>query len=225
MIKEQGITLMRGVENLIVEVVDFDNKQVKYFVKNSPICQFDQHSRARVGVKCMSYEVAEEPEYVIYTKLYDKIFFDKTINTLKALEETRNLSKNQIDYNLMTRNCQYFVIQSIDSLIGQMSRRLQFCEEEYICGLHWLLRDKLIKLGIHQANLFLPECDLVKKCTYSQSDYLSQSFGCLFAGCNRHKDEAQYASFNQSCCTAKEIEEQLNIIIPASQYESDNKLR
>ena len=230
MIVERGITLMRGVENLIVEVADFSNTQVKYFVKNTPVCQYDQHSRARVGVKFMSYEVDEEPRYVMYTKLYDKLIADKafmakTVDTLLSLEVKRNKAKFQTDYNLMSRSCQYFVIQDISSLMGQMERRLQFCEESFITGLHWLLRDKLIKLGIHQANLFLPGCDAVKRCTYSQSDYLSQAFGCLFSGCGRWKDTSQYASFNQSCTDAIELEKQLKIEIPKSTHEVNEKIR
>lgn len=230
MIQKNNIKLLKGVENLKVSIISHDEKQVHYKVENTPVCQFDQHSRARIGVKFLNYQVSEQPEYVLYTNLYESLnkneeFLNETINTLSELEDLRNKAEFKDDYTLMSRNCSYEVIQEYGSLAGQMSRRLKFSEEEFIVGLHWLLRDKLIKFGVDKANKFLPGCDAVKKCEYASADYLSNMFGCLFKGCGRWKSHAEYASFNQSCTTPKIIEEQLNIEVPKSEYEITNNIR
>lgn len=224
MIQKNNIKLLKGVENLKVSIISHDEKQVHYKVENTPVCQFDQHSRARIGVKFLNYQVSEQPKYVLYTNLYESLskneeFLNETINTLSELEDLRNKAEFKDDYTLMSRNCSYEVIQEYGSLAGQMSRRLKFSEEEFIVGLHWLLRDKLIKLGVEKANKFLPGCDIVKKCEYASADYLSNMFGCLFKGCGRWKSHAEYASFNESCSTREVISKQLEIDIPKSEYE------
>lgn len=226
----QGITLFKGVENLKVDILDYDDKQIKYAVHNTPICQFDQHSRARVGVKFLNYNVSIMPEYVLYSNLYEKMENDaemtlKFIEAAKELELLRDSVEFKDTYNLMSRNCSYEVVQDYNSLAGQMSRRLKLCEEEFIVGLHWLLRDKMIKLGIKQAESFKPGCDVLGKCDYASADYLSNAFGCLFAGCNRWPSHAEYASFNVSCTTPKMIQEQLGIEMFKSQFEIENNIR
>jgi hypothetical protein len=229
MIVKDEIKLFRGVESLEVNILEISvpGEWLKYEVKNTPVCQFDQHSRARVGVKFIDYQVSEKPEYVLYTKVYDKINSDREfrIEVFKTLEELEKIRQQETQintaYNLMTRNCSYKVEQTFSALKGQMMRRLKFCEEEFIVGLHWLLRHKMINLGIEEAKSFLPGCDLIQKCDYSSADYLSNMFGCLFKGCGRWPDESKYASFNESCTTVSELESQLRIIIPKSKYELD----
>jgi hypothetical protein len=149
----------------------------------------------------------------------DRAFRDKIFNTLQRLEVCRKNALNKDNFNLMTRACYYEVDQTLESIKGQMSRRLKFCEEEFIVGLHWKLREILISKQLEEAKNFLPGCDKIKKCDYSSADYLSNMFGCLFAGCNRWKDESNYASFNKSCSDRTELEEQLQIKIPKSDYE------
>jgi hypothetical protein len=221
-----GITLLKGVQDLKVEIEDYDNKQIKYRVWNTPICQFDQHSRARIGVKFSNYKVCVYPEYVLYSNLYDKMDKDSTmtnkfVEAALKLEKVRETSDFKDPYNLMSRNCYYEVVQDYSSLAGQMSRRLKLCEEQFIVGLHWLLRDKMIKLGIEKANSFLPGCDLIQKCDYASADYLSNAFGCLFTGCGRWPSHAKYASFNQSCTTYDELESELQIKIQRSNYDGN----
>lgn len=213
-----NIILYKGIADLNVEVIDFDDKSIKYKVSNTPICQFDQHSRARIGVKFSDYKVAENPEYVLYTSLYEKMENDETmlsdfLRAIIKLETNRRATIIEDDYNLMSRSCSYTVVQDYNSLRGQMARRLKFCEEEFIVGLHWLLRDKMIQLGISPAQSYLPSCDKEGKCDYSTADYLSNAFGCLFAGCGRWPSHAEYASFNQSCTSKNMIEQQLKITL------------
>jgi len=215
------IILLRGVENIIVEInsLNIEDRIVDYSVYNLPICEYDQHSRARVGVKFSEYKVSNDPVYILYTSIYDKISNDdqlraSVIDTLEKLEVVREKSIYKHQYNLMSRSCSYRVNQTFDSLRGQMGRRLKFCEEEFICSLHFLLRDILIKDGVEEAVSWLPDCDKAQVCNYSDSDYLSNLFGCLFASCGRWPSGTDYATFNQSCSDKSEIEKQLNIIIP-----------
>jgi hypothetical protein len=226
----EGVKIFKGISDLKVEILEHDEKSIKFSVQNTPICQFDQHSRARVGVKFSDYKVAEEPEYVLYTNLYERMENDGAMTAMFAqtalqLELSRNSAEIKDDYNLMSRNCSYVVTQDYASLAGQMSRRLKLCEEEFIVGLHWLLRDKMIKLGIEIANKFAPSCDTIGKCDYSSADYLSNAFGCLFAGCNRWPSHAEYASFNQSCTTPELIEKQLGVTMFKSKFEIENNIR
>ena len=100
-----------------------------------------------------------------------------------------------------------------------MARRLQFCEEEFIVGLHWLLRQKMLEAGIEMAYGFKPMCDVTKKCEYAKADYLSNAFGCLFAGCGRWKSHTEFASFNQSCTTPELVKEQTGVTCTKSEYE------
>lgn len=230
MIDIKGIKVFKGVEDLQVEILEFTDKIIKYKVSNTPICQYDQHSRARVGIQFLDYTVSNNSEYVVYSALYNRIEKDTELqekfwNTATKLEVLRNAADLKDDYNLMTRNCSYVVIQDYASLRGQMSRRLKFCEEEFIVALHWLLRDKMIKAGIKIAESFAPGCDSIGKCDYASADYLSNAFGCLFAGCGRWKSHAEYASFNSSCTTPKMLEDQLGLEIFKSQYEIENNIR
>lgn len=223
-----NVIIYRGIQDLEVEILEFDNNSITYFVNNAPICEFDQHSRARVGVKFFNYKVSQDPIYVFYTHVYDMLekdeeFKHKTFDILEKLEKIRNEEKEiPTTYNLMTRACSYMVKQDFNSLRGQMSRRLKLCEEEFIVGVHWLLRDKMIKEGIEIAKEFLPACDKLGYCDYSSADYLSNMFGCLFKGCGRWPDKSSFASFNESCTTNELLESQLGIEIQKSKHELEN---
>ncbi len=226
-----SVVIFKGVSTLKVNILSYDEKSVTYEVLNTPICQFDQHSRARIGVKFFDYKPSEIGEYIFYTQVYDMLekneaFHKKVFTTLNELEKIRSHSNFQTPFNLMTRSCSYKVTQEYLSLNGQMMRRLKFCEEEFIVGLHWLLRQKLMDAFIgkndqlyNMARLFKPGCDIIQSCDYSSADYLSNMFGCLFAGCGRWESHAEYASFNQSCTTPEILEKQLGIEIPRSSYQ------
>jgi hypothetical protein len=233
-----GIKIQYGIKKLNVDILSYneDSQMISYKVSGTPICQFDQHSRARVGIKFKDYKVSEDPVYVVYTQIYELMkknekFANKVFSTLSTLENYRKIEtestsiSNPTLYNLMSRECSYIVEQSMTSLRGQMMRRLKFCEEEFIVGLHWLLKDKMINMGIESAKSFVPGCDLIKKCDYAAADYLSNAFGCLFAGCGRFPSHTDFASFNQSCTTPELIKEQLGIDCVRSSYEIENNLR
>ena len=231
--KKNDIEIKYGVDSLELDIISWneDSQTIKYKVSGLPICQFDQHSRARVGVKFKNYEVNEKPVYVFYTQVYnlmkeDSSFADRTFKVLSKLEKHRIEEDNNKElFNLMSRECSYVVEQNLGSLRGQMSRRLKFCEEEFIVGLHWLLREKMIERGIGVANSFVPGCDNIGTCDYSSADYLSNAFGCLFAGCGRSPSHTDFASFNQSCTTPELIKEQLGIDCVRSSYEIENDIR
>jgi len=233
-ILQNDVEVSYGVVPLDVEILSWnpDSKMIKYKVSGTPICQYDQHSRARVGVKFSEYKVSEKPKYVVYTQIWnlmqkDVKFENRVLDAFEELEEIRS-EADVIEpqaYNLMSRECSYVVEQSLSSLRGQMMRRLKFCEEEFIVGLHWLLRDKMINMGIKEAESFRPGCDLIGKCDYSSADYLSNAFGCLFAGCGRFPSHTDFASFNQSCTTPELIKEQLGIDCIRSSYEIEKGLR
>lgn len=233
-ILQNDVEVSYGVAPLDVEILSWnpDSKMIKYKVSGTPICQYDQHSRARVGVKFSEYKVSEKPKYVVYTQIWnlmqkDVKFENRILDAFEELEEIRS-EADVIEpqaYNLMSRECSYVVEQSLSSLRGQMMRRLKFCEEEFIVGLHWLLRDKMINMGIKEAESFRPGCDLIGKCDYSSADYLSNAFGCLFAGCGRFPSHTDFASFNQSCTTPELIKEQLGIDCIRSSYEIEKGLR
>lgn len=222
-----NIIIFKGISDLQVDILEHDSNSITYLVAGTPICQFDQHSRARVGVKFFNYKVSYDPNYVFYTHVYnmlekDEEFRNKTFETLEKLEKIRrNEMQVPTTYNLMTRSCSYMVKQDFNSLRGQMARRLKLCEEEFIVGVHWLLRDKMINEGIEIAKEFLPGCDKLEYCDYSSADYLSNMFGCLFKGCGRWPDKSSFASFNESCTTNELLEEQLGIQIQKSKYETN----
>jgi len=121
----------------------------------------------------------------------------------------------------MSRICSYKVEQTWDSLRGQMFRRLKFCEEEFIVGLHWLLKTELLLKTKYWENIkgFLPGCDIKEECDYSTDYYLSNMFGCLFASCGRWPAGTDYATFNKSCTNLSDLEEQLNLVIPGGSNE------
>tara|TARA_R110001592_G_scaffold215613_1_gene468987 strand:+ start:1582 stop:2301 length:720 start_codon:yes stop_codon:yes gene_type:complete len=226
------VNIKKGIECLDVEILSWnpDSQMISYKITGTPVCQYDQHSRARVGIKFKDYKVSEEPNYVVYTQVWDTMekdpeFRKEVMETLQELEELRDENQDmdaQVEpssLNLMSRECSYVVEQNMSSLRGQMARRLQFCEEEFIVGLHWILRKKMIEMGISMAEGFKPMCDVTKKCEYAKADYLSNAFGCLFAGCGRWKSHTEFASFNQSCTTPELVKEQTGVVCTKSEYE------
>lgn len=203
-----------GVEKMNVRILALTDTDVTYEVTGVPIAEYDQHARARVGVSFFDYKISERPNYIFYTYFKDNLP-DTTDALLEDVENHRDnaLYANQgseVEWNLMSRECSYKVKQTFQSLKGQMQRRLKFCEEEFIVGVHWKLRAELDAAGVDVSE-YVPGCDLIKKCDYAQADYLSNAFGCLFAGCGRWPDEASFASFNFSCTTPEQLSAQLGI--------------
>lgn len=227
-----NIKIFRGVENLIINILDFNDTKITYEVINSPIHSYDQHSRARVGHRFYDVTIDDTPTYTLYTATYDKLYsndekLNEFINLASDLEEKINSVDDKKSYYLMSRNMSYKVEQDYASLNGQMARRLKFCEEETICGVFWLLRQKMIEAGIEKAKNYLPGCDITGKCDYIDvSDHLSSLFNSLFSACGRHKtDENIYRSFNESCTTPGMLIDQIAVEIPKSKYEIEQNIR
>lgn len=221
-IESNGIKIQCGVAGLQVEITACDNETICYKVSNTPICQYDQHSRARIGAEFSDYKVSDNPVYAVYTSVFNSMLKNKdyrarVFTMLGNIEIARELAELKNEFNLMTRCCSYKVKQTWGSLKGQMARRLKFCEEEFIVGLHWLLRHKIMLYSNYSdaslSNL-LPGCDYKKECDYSTDYYLSNMFGCLFAPCGRWHAGTEYATFNESCTNIEDLQYQLGINIP-----------
>ena len=91
------VIVKKGIECLGVEILSYqeDSGMISYKVTGTPVCQFDQHSRARVGIKFKDYKVSEEPNYVVYTQVWDTMekdpeFKKEVMETLQELEELRD---------------------------------------------------------------------------------------------------------------------------------------
>jgi len=96
------------------------------------------------------------------------------------------------------------------------SQRLCFHEQYDTVATAWLMRHEVEKKFPLLAAFLRPACDWAKKCLYSQVYSLSELFSCLFAPCGRWptKRDYVYATFNESCTTPEELEEDLGIHIP-----------
>lgn len=201
-----------------------ETPQFTWKVYGGPRNMFDQHARARIGSTFFSIGSRDnnklDSSIIIYTKLYDKHY--------KVVKRHMQEMKNLYEYILksgegswqtaravlpMSYHHPYHFTQNYLALQGQCARRMQFCEEEFIVGLHWLLRESVKQKFPLLAEYLRPGCDRAHKCTYAKSYGLSNAFGCLFAGCGRWDAQTEYSTFNESCSDVEEIEKQLKIHI------------
>ena len=94
---------------------------------------------------------------------------------------------------------------------------MKFCEEEFIVGIHWLVREKIKEKFPLLSEYLRPSCDYTGVCDYSKTETLSSLFGNLFKSCGRHptynKANEEYFTFNESCTDIIELEKQLKIHI------------
>lgn len=190
---------------------------------------FDQHARARVGAAFYSIGSRDnnknDADIILYTKLYDKMQKDEVFgeDVYKHFEEMKRLYSRIIEDRgswqiarallPMSYHHPYHFSCNYLSLQGQCNNRLKFCEEEFIVGMHWLIRERIKEKFPLLADHLRPGCDRSKSCQYSKSYELSNVFGCLFAGCGRWKSGTEYATFNESCTDIEELEKQLKIHI------------
>jgi thymidylate synthase ThyX len=220
----QGLTLPTALETI----------NFSFIVRNLPRHCFDQHARARIGCTFFSIGTRDncklDSSLILYTKLYDKLW-DKNGDAtefgekfLKHMEEMKDIYEEIIQnkgswqiarallpmsfHHSYKFSCNFLALQ------GQCARRMCFAEEEFIVALHWKLRELVGTKFPLMSNYLRPACDKAKKCLYSKSYELSNSFGCLFAGCGRWPSGTEYATFNESCSDKKEIEKQTGMKIP-----------
>lgn len=187
---------------------------------------FDQHARARIGSTFYSIGSRDnnklDSRFILYTELYNLMKDDNNIKTLML--EMKNIYNNiittgQSSWQIaravlpMCYHHSYHFSMNYLALQSQCKRRMQFCEEEFIVGLHWLLKEKVKNKFPLLSEHLKPGCDYAKTCTYAKSYSLSNAFGCLFASCGRWKSGTEYATFNKSCTDKAILEKQLNIKI------------
>lgn len=216
----QGNTLPQALESV----------KFVFKVVGAPRHCFDQHARARVGstfysIGCRDNEKSDS-RIILYTSLYDQMQKDKKFGRMieQHLAEMKLLYEQILSHKgswqtarailPMSYHHPYFFAQDLLSLKGQCARRMQFCEEEAIVGVHWLIREEIKKKFPLIADFLRPGCDYAKRCGYSKDYALSNAFGCLFAGCGRWDSQTEYATFNESCTDGFELEKQLKIKIP-----------
>lgn len=208
------------------------SESISYEVWGMPECEFDQHVRARIGIKFERIENKNDNTYILYPS--NKSYYDNNKEKIENFLQTAS-ELNQIDdtFSVMSKHSPYKVTQTLESLIGQMNRRLMFCEEIFIVSLHWKLRHQLLnhpksseKFKKWILENCILSCDIAKKCVYAENDFLTNSFGILFSGCGRWEDFSKgNASFNHSCTTPEDIKKYLNIVPYRSNYEIENNLR
>jgi len=207
-----------------------ESVQFSFRVNGLPRSCFDQHARARIGSVFFSIGSRDnnhaDSRIILYTKLYDAMEKDaalktRVINHLREMKDIyelliKNKSSWQTSRALLPMSYQhsYCFSQNLLAIKSQCANRLAFHEEEYICALHWKMRDLIGQQFPLIANYLRPGCDYAKSCAYAKSYSLSNAFGCLFAGCGRWKSGTEYATFNESCSDKSEIEKQLRIKIP-----------
>jgi len=125
---------------------------------------FDQHARARIGTGFGSSGCRDNNKldasiilYTYYKELFeeDAQLRDIIIEHFKQMKDIYEMivKEDQGTWQAarsvlpMSYHHPYHFTQNLLALMGQCNRRMQFCEEEFIVGLHWLIRYKIEKLG------------------------------------------------------------------------------
>jgi hypothetical protein len=201
-----------------------------FIVRGMPRHCFDQMARTRLGsgfgsIGCrdnskidssiiLYSEYANMPvelrRKVIYHLLDAKETYETVIN---EGSESWQVARSMLP---MSYHHPFVFNQTLLALLSQSKRRLCFGEEEFICGIHWTIREMFNIRGYKLiSNAMRPACDFVGKCLYSKSDG-SELFSNLFAGCGRHKSNCEYAEWNKSCSDKKTMERQMGFTIPST---------
>ena len=201
-----------------------------FLVRGLPRHCFDQMARTRIGAGFGSIGCRDnskmDSSMILYSEYENmseilqlvkdliqrtKHIYGKIINEGK---ESYQVARSVLP---MCYHHPFVFTQNLMSLLSQMRRRLCFGEEEFICGLHWYIRDLFEgQLGLSLvADSMKPACDYARECLYSKSDG-SELFGNLFAGCGRWPKEGEYSEFNKSCTNKIVLGKQLGFHIPYS---------
>jgi thymidylate synthase ThyX len=203
-----------------------ESVQFTFRVKGLPRHTFDQHARARIGTTFFSVGSRDnnklDASVILYPKLYERVMKDPHLKNFfyEMKDVYEKLLENKGSWQIaravlpMCYHHPYYFSQNYLALQGQCSRRMMFCEEFGIVGLHWKIQHKIMKeISPLLAEYLRPACDKAKKCVYAKSYGLSNAFGCLFAGCGRWPAGTKYATFNESCTDVEKLEEQLGFHI------------
>lgn len=190
---------------------------------------FDQHARARVGTHFMSIgtrdnnkldstflfydhimqRMEQEPEYKAQVEAWIKITKDLYETTIIGNESSWQMGRAFLPQSIKHS---YVFGSNLIALKGQMSRRLQACEQEGIVALHWKIRALVEDKFPLIANFFKPGCDFARRCTYMEgAEGLTKYFSNLYAGCGRWKvkdeNNSAYKEFNHSCTSYERLKE------------------
>lgn len=199
-----------------------------FIVRGTPRHCFDQMARTRLGTGFGSIGCRDnsklDTSFILYSEYQNmpKILQYKVREFLLSMKDIyedvieEGSGSWQIARSMLGMSYHHpFVFnQTLLALISQSKRRMSLSEEEFICGIHWKIRDLFDKMGYKLiSNLMRPACDFVGKCLYAKSDG-SELFSNLFASCGRNPSDSEYAEWNKSCSDKKTMEKQMGIIIP-----------
>lgn len=207
-----------------------ESPKYTFLVRGTPRHCFDQMARTRVGAGFGSIGCRDnsklDTSYILYSEYenMDEELKEMVSTYLQLGKELYGaiIGRGRESYQVarsvlpMCYHHPFVFTQNLLSLIQQARRRMCFGEEEFICGLHWFIRDIFIRKGFFLiADVMRPACDYAKKCLYSKGDG-SELFSNLFAGCGRWPSEIKYAEFNKSCTDINSLRAKLEIIISDS---------
>ena len=200
-----------------------------FIVRGTPRHCFDQMARTRLGsgfgsIGCRdnskldsSFILYSEYFYSMWPGILDdvKLLLYKIKDIYESIilngEQSWQIARSVLP---MCYHHPFVFTQTLLALLSQCRRRMCFGEEEFICGIHWYIREVFRKMGLNLiANIMRPGCDYAHNCLYSKSDG-SELFSNLFAGCGRWKPGSEYAEWNKSCTDKERLESQIGTVIP-----------
>ena len=201
-----------------------------FIVRGPSRSAFDQHARQRLatffsqgvrdnsrldaGFRMPSEFLPENggsqelyEEILAYVKEYKKLYKKILKTGWGSFQSARCLMPMGMTHN-------YKFAANIGVLKSYMAQRLQACEQSDTVAVAIMVWMEVAKQFPLIASHMKPGCDMAKKCTYHQASTLSELFSALFAGCGRWPDTTPYATFNKSCSSYKELNEQLKVNFP-----------
>lgn len=201
-----------------------------FIVRGASRSAFDQHARARLqtffsqGCRDNSrldagfrLPIELDPAHGGDPELYAEV--------IAHVKEFKRLYKKILEKgwgSFQTARCifplgathNYKFASNLGALKAYLAQRMQVCEQADTAAVAmavWnVIHDRFPLIADHLR----PGCDFAKRCTYHQASTLSELFSALFAGCGRWEDPVKYATFNKSCASYKEIEQQAGFKIP-----------
>jgi len=196
-------------------------------VRGVPRHCFDQMARTRIGAGFGSIGCRDnsknDSSFILYSA-YQDMPPNLRGQVVEALLEAKQMYASVIaqgkeSYQVarsllpMSYHHPFVFTQSLLSLISQARRRMCFGEEEFICGIHWLIRQQFLKAGFFLlGDAMRPACDSAHECVYAKADG-SELFGNLFSSCFRWPSDSTYSEFNKSCTSAEQLQNDLGFPI------------
>lgn len=216
-----GFTLPQAIEPLMFS----------FIVRAVSRSAFDQHARARLqtffsqgcrdnsriqaGLRIPTEfwpENGGDPELfneiVSYAKEFKRLYKKILEKGAGSFQDARILFPLGATHN-------YKFATNLGALKSYIGQRAMVCEQADTVAVAllvwWTINKKFPLIASHLK----PTCDAAKKCVYHQYSHLSEAFGALFKGCGRWPDEKPYYTFNKSCSSYDELNQQLGIHFPS----------